>query len=198
VQVASRGPDGQVSTFAEAICPVEFDGTPQTAILDLDLCEILSKLPAQSLLTWISDSCHSGDLWQEGEPGADGVRRFPLPIDLAWRVHTAQSAGRDPSPMLQADRYDCDIEFLAACGPGQEAREVPLPDAKGVTAPHGVFTYHLLQRLYSRANRALPLESLVESLAQVLQTKGFEQVPQLDGAPRTLLQSPFLAAYPPP
>ena len=61
-QMAKRDYLGKVSRLHDCICPVDFDWSREHALLDTDFADIFADIPVGVDFTWISDSCHSGDL----------------------------------------------------------------------------------------------------------------------------------------
>src|SRR4051812_4647113 len=55
----------------EVLCPYEFDWTHETAIIDNEILGVLDSLPSGIQLTFVVDSCHSGDF----------SRGLPLPAN---------------------------------------------------------------------------------------------------------------------
>lgn len=190
VRLASRDPEtGAIASFYEAICPVEFDGSPNSAITDQELFELLGRIPPGASLTWVSDSCHSADQWLPGDP-EDRRRRFPLPPDLAWRSQAGYRNQSKAYPLFR-NEYSCDVAFLAGCGANQISIERPFPVGGGLEQWRGVFTHHLFTRLCAEGGDRLPLNAIVEQVKSSLREAEIDQVPYLEGTPN-LLQQPFL------
>jgi hypothetical protein len=155
----------------DAICPSDFDGTPDTAITALDFERLFSEIPDDVTFTWISDSCHSGDLAGHQQRGAPRVEPTVMALDVASRSF-ADVMGELPGT------------FLAACGSAQDARE---DEFGGVW--QGAFTFYLLSRLTYRITD--PLQIVVADVQAKLHQYGFTQIPVL-GGPAAAKQRPFL------
>jgi hypothetical protein len=157
--------------FHDAICPSDFDGTPDTAITALDFEQLFSQIPDDVIFTWISDSCHSGDLAGGPQRGAPRVEPTLVAPDVASRSF-AEVMAQLPGA------------FLAACGSAQDARE---DEFGGVW--QGAFTFYLLSRLAYRITDPLPV--VVTDVQGKLHQYGFAQVPVLGGSP-SAKQRPLL------
>ena len=88
-----RSSTGNVTEQHDAICPVDFDFTPEHALTDDDFKEIFVGVPSDVEFNWLSDSCHSGDLTKALFAPNQRSKSFPMPADIAWRLRTARQAG---------------------------------------------------------------------------------------------------------
>lgn len=157
--------------FHDAICPSDFDGTSDKVITALEFERLFSQIPDDVIFTWISDSCHSGDLAGDPQRGTPRVEPTLVAPDVASRSFAdvmAQLPGA----------------FLAACGSAQDARE---DEFSGVW--QGAFTFYLLSRLAYRITD--PLSIVVTDVQEKLHQYQFTQVPILGGSPAAK-QRPFL------
>jgi hypothetical protein len=157
--------------FHDAICPWDFDGTSNTAITALDFERLFSQIPNDVIFTWISDSCHAGDLAGHPTRGTPRVEPTLVAPGVASRSFA--------DVMMQLPGV-----FLAACGSDQDARE---DEFSGVW--HGAFTFYLLFRLVYLITDPLP--AVIADVQSTLQRYHFAQVPVLGGSPSATLR-PFL------
>ena len=177
--LAIRDTVGNVTTEHDCECPIDFDFTPDHAILDTDVMSIFSKLPSGVNLRIILDSCHSGEMARaiNGAGKIFAIRRFgynqPQPMDLDWRIQTAKDLS------IKAIGFSRSIEhlqgvLLAGCeSSGTSA------DAYIDRQYCGAFTYELLKTL--RRNKEASLDSVIKSTRVLLSTDGYEQIPQIHG-----------------
>jgi len=183
VQLPIRNQKGEVDELYEAICPVDFDWTKEHAILDKDFSNLFSSIPEGIEFIWISDTCHSGDLWREMPNCEHRIKTMIPPADINWRLHTAKGNNILSKGMLKVAQ-DIHVAFVTGCKPGQLAA-----DSVFGKRPNGVLTYYLLHELKSR--RA-PKESFLQVICNVqklILKEGYKQVPQLEG--KTTIKANF-------
>lgn len=188
VQMPQRNDDGEVDKLDEVICPVDFDWRDEHAIRDNELYEAFRAVPEGVHFTWISDSCHSGDLTKAMPPkeGYYAERGLPYPADIFWRLITAREKGLIPLGMKSvAEKLN--LVFLAACKDNETAGEY-LFDNK----PYGVFTHYFLNSMIEGDGLRKPLKTVVNDVRKIIRKEGFDQTPQIEGI-KELWEKPFLA-----
>jgi len=187
-KVATRKPDsGEIDGYDEVACPVEFDWSPETYIVDDSFLGFMAAVPDGVTFLWISDSCYSGGL-SRVMPLAAGKPRRPRsirqPVDMQWRAMTAERRGMRARKIGGALR---NVLLLAACTEDQEAS-----DAYFGWRWNGALTWHLLHLLKKGAEQ-LPMKDLVKVLAENLRKDGFDQTPELLGSEEAMERA-FLQA----
>ena len=187
--MATRNPQGEVDGLDEVICPVDFDWSERHLIRDKQFHKMFANVPAGVEFVWVSDSCHSGDLERElpGNPAAPDRRIKSLlpPADLAWRIRTAtrETPIRPLTIVRSAD--DEHVALVAGCKSNQTSA-----DASFEGRPNGALSYFLQDEL-ARGVSERPLADVVAAVTRRLEAAGFEQTPQLEGAPE-IRGTPFL------
>ena len=189
-QLVTRDANGNVTAMHDAICPVDFDFTPEHALTDDDFTAIFQQIPAGVEFNWISDSCNSGDLAKAMTFVKRHPRFFPMPFDLQWRIRTARAANLQP-PGLPRSIQHLNGAFMSACMSNESA-----DDATPNGRPNGAFTFCLLQVLGGPTGLTMPLTELVGQVNNVLQQYGYTtQHPQLQGNP-VICSRPWLNLAP--
>lgn len=168
-QVESRF---EVDGYLEVVCPIDFDWSPERMVTDKDFVEIFYKAKRGSPFTWISDSCHSGDLDRSmarlGAP-LQIARAYPsLPYQLL-KVHKKmrRSLRREIEEMF-------DVAFISGCRSDQTSADTVV-DGR----PCGALTSYFLKTL--KANRNASHEELGALTRQALRMDEYDQEPQTDG-----------------
>jgi len=175
-----RNTQGSVAVVYDAICPVDFDWTPEHAITSADLREIFSTIPGGVEFVFVSDSCHSGDLTK-------GMRRYKprflaAPTDIGWRIRAARSKGLAAVPLAHDN-----CALIAGCKSNQESA-----DASFNGRANGALTYYLLQSLKVAGELSTPLTDVIQKVCKALLENNYpDQTPQLRG-PDNLLVRGFL------
>jgi len=176
VQLPFRNSQGKVSGLHEAICPVDFDWTDKHSIRDKDFHTLFSQVPAGVDFIWISDSCHSGDLWKE-MPKQDHRLKTLIPnMDINWRLHAAREKNIQSKSMIKAVK-DLNVALITGCKPNQTSA-----DAIFNKKPNGVLTHFLLQELKSEKGLKKSLSRLVINVQKAIFTAGYRQIPQIEGS----------------
>lgn len=195
VRMPLRDAAGDVYRVNEAICPTEFDWTPETAITDVEFLNIFRGIPSGVRFYWISDCCHAGGLDTAEfafrslrETGR--VKEFTPATDIQWRLKTAAKLELEPIGFKRVAR-ELDKElakkashlvFMPACTRIQKAFDADFDDRA-----NGAFTYHLLRELKVGGSRAT-VSAVIDRVRTRL--RGFRQTPSVDG-PAALLDQPF-------
>src|SRR5450759_3295145 len=63
-QMPTRNPQQEIDGLDEVICPVDFNWSDEHAIRDKQFFQMFTSLPQGLEFVWVSDSCHSGDLYR--------------------------------------------------------------------------------------------------------------------------------------
>jgi len=187
-QYAERDSSGEVTTYHDAICPVDFDYSPEHMITDVDFQNLFDKIPTGAEFTWVSDSCYSGGLARDMVPrvsGGKSPRLFPISHDIQWRIETARSINL-PILGFRAVALQLNGALIAACG--ADETDWPVPNLGG---HNGALTYGLLNQLKTPGGPTTPLKSLILSVQKVLTNLGLLQHPELHGNP-SITGKPFL------
>jgi metacaspase-1 len=150
-QLPTRDPN-EPDGLDEVLCPVDFDWTPDSSIVDNELEHIFDAIADGVDTTWAFDACHSGDIDEALDARAAACRAMTPP-----RANAAPSLAPVPTTqlcrLLSRDRG----VFLTACGSTEKAADIVVDGQ-----PRGAFTYYLLQ-----AARALPQATAAEILLSV-------------------------------
>lgn len=186
-QVPSHDPAHNIAGMADVICPVDFDWSPQRMIDDKFFFDLFSTMPAGVKFNWISDSCHSGDLFRDmpGNPHANSKpRAFPVPVDIAFHNEVARHKGHAPQGMAKAARALTNnmlqVGFISGCRSDQTSADAFINGRY-----NGALSYYLLQALRQEsADRAMaprPIKDVIAVVTQSLITNRYDQRPQVEG-----------------
>lgn len=158
--------------YDEALCPVEFDWTAKTALLDDELRAIFDSFAEGVAITWVMDACHAGELEEELDLRVLAARRMCPPPEQ-WHL-TRRVA-------LSAPEH-CTV--IRACADDERAGDLYVDHGA-----RGVFTYHWLE-----AARQAPEATCAELLRKVeRELEALGQHPQVSGPG---LHQPFVSAPP--
>lgn len=162
-------PDG----LDEVLCPYEFDWTPDTAITDNELLQVLGSLKLGARLIMTIDSCHSGDftrmlLARSGRPRTlvppPGMR-----IPRGASKQGFRALGRAPN-----------VTFVSAVMPWQVAADTSFEGR-----PNGAFTYYFLKEVDVSS---APVSDVVVAIEPSLRL--YEMTPIAEGAETPYFVSP--------
>ncbi len=185
-QVPTRNPQGEVDGLDEVICPVDFDWSDAHLIRDKEFNELFAALPEGVDFVWISDSCHSGDLWRDMTQPTVSIKTIIPPADINWRLHTAfQKEIKIRS--LEKAASNLNLALISGCKSNQTSA-----DACFDNKYNGALTYFLLKELQSENGLNEPLSAIVTNVCKALKKNHYSQVPQLEGAD-TVKSKSFLA-----
>ena len=176
-----RDAAGNVTELHGSLCPVDFDWTPEHAIFEDELRDILDRAPVGVEFVFVSDSCHSGDLTRAFFGGGRPRFFFP-PADIRWRLQTAEAKGLKPALMETHDR--CGL--ISGCRKDQTSA-----DAYIGSRYNGALTFYLLQALRAPGGNASALNNLITDIRSRLTQGAYDQEPQLRG-PDEILARAFL------
>ena len=185
-QLPTRNPEGEVDGLDEVICPVDFDWSDAHLIRDKEFNKIFSLLPNGVECVWISDSCHSGDLWREMVQPTFNIKTIIPPADINWRLHTAIEKNIKIRG-LKMMASELNLALISGCKSNQTSA-----DACFDNKYNGALTYFLLKELQSENGLNEPLSTLVANVCGALKKHRYSQVPQLEGTSAVKSKS-FLA-----
>lgn len=158
----------------DAICPVDFNWSPEFMITDKQLVEIFIKMDPTVRFNWSSDSCHSGDLFRALTPTKHVARSMPMPegieAALAGRKQGFKTFRRS---MLNGT---LNVGFISGCRSDQTSADTFM-DGK----PCGAYTYFMLKQMAANP-KSIPLTELANAIRKDLAAHGYEQAPHADGA----------------
>jgi hypothetical protein len=185
VQLPTRNPQGEVDGLDEAICPYDFDWTDAHTIRDKDFNSIFACIPKGVVFNWISDSCHSGDLYREMQKPGNRIKTMIPPVDINWRLQTAKKAKIEASGMNRT-ASKLNLALISGCKSDQTSA-----DAVFNKRPNGALTYFLLKELKKANGLKLPLSTIVKNINSDLKRGNYDQEPQLEGN-QSIKKMPFL------
>ena len=185
-QVPTRNPHGEVDGLDEVICPVDFDWSDAHLIRDKEFNDIFSALPQDVEFVWISDSCHSGDLWRDMTQPKVSIKTIIPPADINWRLQTALQK-KIKTQRLDKTAAKLNLALISGCKSNQTSA-----DACFDNKYNGALTYFLLKELQSENGLNEPLSNIITNVCKALKKNHYSQVPQLEGAD-TVKSKSFLA-----
>jgi hypothetical protein len=177
------GRDGVVH---DVICPVDFDFTEEHALSDVDFSAIFKALPSGSEFSWVSDSCHSGDLARDLKPHVR-ARYLPPPPAIMAEIN-ALKARRATTRSLDGAIDRLKGVLIAGCQSNETSA-----DAMIGTRYNGALSYYLLQELAHVQGLTQDIDTVVKNVGRALADNGYDQHPQTRGLPERL-RMPFLGA----
>lgn len=189
-QVAARNASGEVDNLDEVFCPVDFDWTDDTMLRDKEFGALFSAIPQGVSFTWISDSCHSGDLFRlivRNDKLASRIKSMPVPADMAWKISVAKQKGLRPLGMVKAVPSFCGL-FISGCESNQTSADAWIEEKEKF---NGALTYYLVEQLDSASGMDDPMEKIISGVRKELVNHNFEQIPQLEGN-KEKMQTAFL------
>ena len=194
-QVPDKHGDETTDRLDEILCPYDLDW--DHPLTDDDLAAACANIPQGALLTVILDCCHSGTGLREFTP--DRHRFLPHPeahengLGHGRRPWMAKCRGRHGSPGFGrlGRRFGVSVTrtnavLIAACRDDQTSADAWIDGGY-----HGAHTYHLC-RVLGNGTRDLTYRALVSATGTALSRAGFDQVPQLEGPSRLLVDPAFL------
>lgn len=191
VQVATRNPQLELDGKDEAVCPFDFDWTEECMIRDKEFNAMFSTIPAGVIFTWISDSCHSGDLTKEfAMPGGIKSSRNKTmlpPADIDWRLQTADEMNIKALTFEKA-ASQLNLALISGCKSGQTSADAFIEGRY-----NGALTYFLLKELNSPTGMKASLTSVVRNINAALSRADYTQDPRLEGN-QSLKSKAFLSA----
>lgn len=191
--------------FEEILCPIDLNWTTRV-ITDDHLRAIFDKAPNGVNITLILDCCHSGTALDQDESLG-----FDVPRDLVAPEPEAGSRYLPPPAKILEKLEDRELVewsterdvnktalLIAGCRSDQTSADAYIDGIH-----QGAATYALLRSLKATPN--ITYRALATEMVQYVSSKGFKQVPQLDGSSmlyNEIFLQPFgmadeLAAQPP-
>lgn len=166
--------------YYETLCPVDFNWTAETALLDSDLNTILATVPADVSLTCVLDSCFSGGF---AERALGWRKRFMTPpVDVAYTLRNRRRIIRRPRVLSPQ------TSLLMACGESETAADTSFDGH-----PNGAFTYFLLRAVEGLDPGGKSVREVIKTVAAHIAAFGMH--PSVAGSPATL-DAPFLGLSP--
>ncbi len=180
-------PSGPHGELFEALCPFDFDWSPEKALARRDLAGLWAALPNGVSLTWTLDASFAGELAPEAARAvaAPRGRTFRAPDSLAREIERRRELNGGARPLLSPRMAERSL-LLAACWSDEVASEVSF-DGR----PRGAFSSALVRTLRRPASARSPVGALPRVLSRDLRL--FHQHAVADG-PRSAMARPFLDA----
>ncbi len=168
--------------FEEILCPIDLNWTTRV-ITDDHLRTIFDKVPNGVNITLILDCCHSGTALDQDE-----TLGFEAPRDLVTQEPEAGSRYLPPPTKILEKLEDRELVewsterdvnktalLIAGCRSDQTSADAYIDGVH-----QGAATYALLRSLKASPN--ITYRGLATEMVQYVSSKGFKQVPQLDGS----------------
>jgi hypothetical protein len=191
VQWPSRSYSGEPDGLLEAFCPYDFAWDDNGMITDKKYVGIFSRIPKGVEFTWVSDSCHSGDLSRALNNPHDSVdrpvmipRAYPVPADIRWRYQGVKSRSIE----VTTRSMSCgklDVGFVSGCKSNQTSADTVV-DGR----PCGALTWYLIQALKAAPDASL--RAIVLNVNAALKRLHYTQSPQAEG---NRANKPFMSGY---
>lgn len=202
--IPEYGANGKIVKLHQALCPYDFDGTPEHTILDRDFADFIRKhLPAGVACYGLIDACYSGGITSRVLSaglvpwcvGPVRMKVFPCLITRALAIEAAIAAGvpiirfadglvrRGPLAWLAGFFKRLFFGTSRATDPGDNTLPVGLlaAAADGPTYD-GTVTPAFLR--YHRAHPRASLAEIAQAVARELRAMGISQIVQAEGALR--------------
>jgi metacaspase-1 len=177
-QVPTRSLSGEVDGLDEVICPVDFDWSEDHLIRDKEFHKLFSLIPGGVEFIWVSDSCHSGDLWRDFPAPDRKIKTLIPPADINWRLQTILDGTKNIKPLTMAKAAEnINLALISGCESKQTSA-----DAFFNGRSNGALTYFLLKELRAPNGMAIPLKAVVLKTTAALDSAGYDQKPQLEGS----------------
>ncbi len=158
-QLASDDPR-EADKLDEALCPIDFEWTRESAIIDDELAQIFDSVQLGVHLTWVFDACHTGDIDEQLDARVAGYRGLAAPgasADERRRGLGSVASGSNPAISPSMRKLSRGGVILTACAATERAADIVVDGQY-----HGAFTYHLLA-----AARSQPDATAAKLLAAV-------------------------------
>jgi hypothetical protein len=180
-QITQRDNIGDVEKdgLTEIICPYDLDW--DDPITDDEIHSILLRIPEGASGLFLSDSCHSGSLDRDINPSYRAPKFMPPPIDIQLRTANGGTKVINTQNVCVDDTIN--YVFISGCKDSQTSADATI-DGK----PCGAMTNSFLRALEADPNATI-LE-VHKRMLDILDSGGFDQIPQLTG-PERLLTKPF-------
>jgi len=163
----------------DAICPVDFDWSPQHALTSLDFSYLFAEIPEGVEFNWFSDSCHSGKLTREGAR-PDRRPRWLIPPDEV-QAQILENLKR-PAPRFFKLRSAVPLNggFISGCASDETSADAAFK-VDGKVRYNGAFTYFLVRQI--RSQPSISLINLTKAVFNDLRSNDFDrQTPQVHGS----------------
>lgn len=170
--------------LAEAICPIDFDWSPERMLTDNQLVELMKGIKAGVRFNWCSDSCHSGDLDRSINPHVKIPRTIAFPAHIAEIIMNRRKKNGKKRTLKQLVNGRLDVGFISGCRADQTSADTVINGR-----PCGAFTHYLIVNL-NKSQQSATSETIAKETAKLLNSEGYDQVPQVDGPQK---DKPFLS-----
>lgn len=174
---------------ADAICPYDFHwAKPETAIRDEDFLALFANIPENVDFIWVSDSCHSGDLFREALPERRQLKSPVAPADIRNQLALLRQNGAERTTMKGVSET-LNLAFIAACASNQVAED-------GIFAgrSNGAMTFYLLRRLEGPGGLQQSLAMVVKLVHDDLDP-WYPQDPSVAGDPELIARGFLTGCY---
>jgi len=170
--------DGDETRYDEALCPYDMK---KNLIVDDELRVRFADLPSGVHLTVISDSCFSGSATRGDviETPDDRRARFVNPADIGRREIAGVRAVATSTHQEKFPESKMREIFVSGCRDNQYSY-----DARIDGVYHGAMTHFALD-IIRAADYRLSYEDLWNALVVRLESEGYDQEPQVEGATRS-------------
>jgi hypothetical protein len=147
----------------ECLCPVDYDGTEEHCVTDVQFCDILNRKNLNANILIILDTCFSGGMSRDiGDINQDKSRLYPGSMRTGNAVSSITS--------LLPPR----VILLSGASEGQTGSDAFISGAY-----NGAFTYFLMETV--RLELAKTYREIIEIVNKNLADHGFEQRATLQG-----------------
>jgi hypothetical protein len=161
-------------SFVNAVCPTDFDFSPEKMITDVFFKDIFDDLPAGVIFNWWSDSCHSANLDRMILRPGHKHKLFP-----GSKIRTKDQKRFWPfnhkNDSLVGVGGLPQVGFMSGCGlNGTSADAI-------IDGNHcGAFTTYMW-KAWDSLNPNVILTDIQNKTIQLLSANGYDQVPSVDG-----------------
>lgn len=179
---------GDEPVYDEAMCPYD---TADNPLVDDQLRELFTAVPAGVHLTVISDSCHSGTVTRALPTLTPDQRRvrFMNPKAIGWPeipdVRRAAQPRKAATPEAHAEA-DMRELLLSGCLAKQYSYDAVIEDQ-----PTGAFSHFALAAIRA-ADYKITYQELHDQVVPALSDSNYDQEPQLEGTPENKARQIFV------
>ncbi len=161
---AAIGDETEPDHMTEIICPHDFDWVPEHYITDDEMHAICAQLNPDATLDVILDSCHSGTMLRDPDPGV--ARSIPYPFELPIMPGTT-------TRMLKDHDFE-NVALWAGCREDQTSADAFIGGEH-----QGALSYVFTKNIF-RFGCPRTRVNLISKMKLDLNRLGYEQEPQLE------------------
>lgn len=183
VQMPTINDNNEIDGLDEAICPIDFAWTNETAIRDNELSDFFSRIPKGVEIVFVSDSCHSGDLQRAMTANMETTAKRMLPENQPFHASILNHELKVKN--LEKSIRQRNLLFISGCKSDQTSA-----DAVFDGIPNGALTYFLLKSLSAYPNNT-PITTIMFDVKRRLKQSGFSQIPTIT-ATTSRLKKPLI------